>query len=669
MLTLFPAALCIGATFPFAVRILARSGDDAGPVSARVYSANTVGSIVGSVGAGFFILPNLGFAGTLLACVATNCLLAASAALLFEPRRRVLAAVACAGALALAVFPPATPWKMLRMSAMQALAGGPVVHFGVGRSATVLLTRREDEYRLRTNGLPESGVIRKGSYHNRYPLTRWLSALPVMARPQTRRLLVVGLGGGSTVEVVPASVERVDVVELEPEVLEANHAMADLRWRDPLLDPRVHIHLNDARNALLLADQAFDAIVSQPSHPWSGGAAHLYTREFFELVSSRLSPDGVFVQWIGLSFVDAELFAALLAALDEVFEHVRVYGPPPGYGVLFIASNSPLNVEETTASALAASPEEFALMGVRVTEEVSAGLLLDEAGVRALSEGAVPNSDGHNQLQSRSGFLKGRSLRWDLHSLLSPYDPLTGERPPGEDFFFLLRNLTSERALSVAEALQDPVDRKVAEALGGMAAGNRVVPRKLLVEVLEGAPRNEEARAALLRLSVRAILEGRDPEEILEPPLSEAEWVLIEGWRARELAAGDPRALEALEESLAALPIQHPLATDATRLRIDWRLRSADPERILEAERLAEESLGQWPDSASLLLRAQTSIAAGHYAAGLDALRMVGERVDRKGRLADAHLIRAYELLRATPMEPELAWLRERAERELGSGR
>ena len=138
----------------------------------------------------------------------------------------------------------------------------------------------------------------------------------------------------------------------------------------------------------------------------------------------------------------------------------------------------------------------------------------------------------------------------------------------------------------------------------------------------------------------------------------------MEGWRARELER-DGMALEALDGSLAALPVRHPLATDATRLRIEWRLRSGDAVRLLEAERLAEESLGQWPDSASLLLRAQTSLAAGHYVAGLDSLRMVGERVERNGRLADAHLRRGYELLRATPREPELAWYRERAERAL----
>ena len=46
---LLPAALCIGATFPLAVRILARHEAEAGPASARVFAWNTLGAIVGSM--------------------------------------------------------------------------------------------------------------------------------------------------------------------------------------------------------------------------------------------------------------------------------------------------------------------------------------------------------------------------------------------------------------------------------------------------------------------------------------------------------------------------------------------------------------------------------------------------------------------------------------------
>src|SRR4030095_906895 len=64
---LLPQTLCSGATFPFAVRLLARDASDATVASARVYAWNTVGSIAGAIGTGYFLLPWLGFAAAPLA--------------------------------------------------------------------------------------------------------------------------------------------------------------------------------------------------------------------------------------------------------------------------------------------------------------------------------------------------------------------------------------------------------------------------------------------------------------------------------------------------------------------------------------------------------------------------------------------------------------------------
>ena len=109
-------------------------------------------------------------------------------------------------------------------------------------------------------------------------------------------MLVVGLGGGVTVEQIPLNIERIDVIELEEEVVAANRWLGDRRAIDPFADPRVHVHINDARSALFLSDQKFDVIAAQASHPWTGGAAHLYTGEFFELASDHLNEQGVLVQ-------------------------------------------------------------------------------------------------------------------------------------------------------------------------------------------------------------------------------------------------------------------------------------------------------------------------------------------------------------------------------------
>jgi len=668
MVTLFPAALCIGATFPFAVRVLARRGGDAGPASARVYAANTAGSIAGSVCAGFFLVPGLGFAGTLVACVAINLALAAAAALLVGPWRRGLAAVAVAGAIALAIAPPGTPWAILRATSLGMRAWGPVAYLGVGRSSTVLLTNQRTSYGLRTNGLPEAGVPMTASAFKRGGVTHWLTGLPLLARPEARSLLLVGFGGGMALETVPASVERIDVIELEPEVIAANRSVAKQRYRDPLSDPRVHVHLNDARNALSLARASFDVIVSQPSHPWAGGAAHLYTHEFFSLVRSRLSPDGVFVQWIGLPFVDDELFRSLLATLQDVFPYVRAYSPPPDGSVLFLASNAPFDMEASTARALAAAPERFAEVGVSAPEVVTASLLLDEQAVREVSRGAPLNRDGYNRLAGRSARLGDAALRPKIDEFIAPVDPLVRARPQSADVFVLLRYVRSSRAKRIAASLPDPVDRAVGEALAEIEEGKRVGPLARIRSALAQNPRHVEARAAMLRLSAGAIADGASPDTIVAPPLSDAERAVAAGWAARASDAHG-EALRALEPQLAAIPASHPLGADAVRLRVQARIASGDPALAQEATVLAEASLDDRPEPSSILLRAEASAAAGDHVAALETLGDLVDHLDPKLPSALAIVRRARDLARSMPDEGDLRLLRQNTLQRLGAGR
>ncbi len=141
-------------------------------------------------------------------------------------------------------------------------------------------------------------------------------------------MLIVGYGGGMVIEGVPPSVQRIDVIELEPKVSRRIEP-PQLRRRDPLADPRVNIVLNDARGALRLTDHRYHAIVSQPSHPWTAGASHLYTREFMQLAHDHLTPDGVFVQWMNVIFMDEDLLRSLTATLLERVRRITRVSPGP----------------------------------------------------------------------------------------------------------------------------------------------------------------------------------------------------------------------------------------------------------------------------------------------------------------------------------------------------
>jgi spermidine synthase len=655
--TLLPGAVAVGATFPLAVRCLAADARDAARASGRVFAWNTVGAVVGALGAGYLMLPALRFAGTAAAAAALSLALALATALAVAPRRKVLGAAAIAGLAIVAIVRPATPWAVLRHGALgHGEALGEVVHYGVGRSATVLLFEQRAGWQLTTNGLPESTIgapwARSGSLGG----ARWLSQLPFAVRPETRSLLVIGLGGGVMVERAPASVKRIHVVELEPEVIRANRWAASRRDRDPLADPRLELHVNDARGALRLTEQRFDAIVSQPSHPWTPGASNLFTQEFFALVRERLTPGGVFVQWMGVPFVDAALLRSLVATALAAFPHVEVYYPTTG-AVFILAAREPLDVVAASARSLDVAPEEWAELGVHRREDLVAARILDEPGARRFAAGARPSTDSLNLLRSRSPGVLGRSLTHaSAQRILAPYDPL--RQPPEElDLAYLVRRLlrqgSVERGRLLAESLEVPLERLTATGLAALAAGRRDAAEFSLREALRIDSRDPVVLAALLTLYRPAIVRG-EPVSFVRRFAADPEAALIEGWQL----SGAQRwpAVRRLEERLAAVDARHPLYEPATRLRAAWRIESGERPLGHEALTLLEPLLAPVAQPVDLLLHGRAAAALGRPRAALAA---VGEALPRIAA-GSATMREAEKLLGSLPRnEATREWLLE----------
>ncbi|MED5261285.1 MAG: fused MFS/spermidine synthase [Myxococcota bacterium] len=640
VLLLLPSTLAIGATFPFAVRITARGVEDAAAATARVYAWNTVGAIVGALGAGFLLIPTLGFAASLGIGVALNLALAAVASWVLSPRKWIGVVLAAGLGLASWFWAPQTPWNLLRFAPIaRVVQPGELIFEEVGRSATVLVRRREGAYYVMNNGLAEAAV--RPVWDPGADLTnRWLSSLPSMARPQAESLLVIGLGGGVVVEEVPASIREIDVIELEEAVIEANRVLASRRFADPLSDPRVRVIENDARGALTLTSKRYDAIVSQPSHPWTAGASHLYTREFFDLVKDHLEPGGVFVQWIGLAFVDQELLRVLVATLLDVFPHVRVYSPPSYAAVLFVASEQALPIEETVQEAIERSPETFKKIGIQVPEDVFISLELDEVGARAFSQGAPVSTDDANILQVRSPGVLGRALlRARSLDFLAPFDPV--ERiAPGLDLVYAWVRMQQNRPHHPRlERLRDAAVGREGAILDRWAAKNegRGARLEALSELASGSGREGRRAQEVLALVLRpAILRApRAVEASKLQVLREPFRAVVEGWSRQ----GRPRELEDLDARLGAVRPSDLLYPEATRMRARWRVVEGSPGRAREALDLLDGiSLASNGNFSDFFLYARAAVRAGDTGLALSSYRNAAQAAQRSGSAARKRL-------------------------------
>jgi len=615
VLTMLPATIFIGATFPLAVRVLAIDQHGAGHASARVFAWNTGGAIAGAVGAGFFLIHALGFSGSIRLAVALNLSLALLCLVLVTSvRGKNVAALAACLTIAIVLYHPSRPDAVITASSVINSGAGKETFYAVGRSATVLVLENDDGFYVRSNGLPEATITRRGAPPTLLTQS-WLTALPIIARPEADSLLLIGLGGGVAIENLPPSVESIDVIELEPEVVSANRALAEFRQRDPLADARVSLTINDARNALLLTNKQYGIIVSQPSHPWTAGASHLYTREFMQLASEHLGPDGVFVQWMSIEFVDVFLLRSLATTLTNVFEHVRLYRPSPDV-LIFLASAATLDVEQTLLPGGSGRiPKNFAQLGVNSLEDLLAALVLDSEGVTSLSAGAPDNNDDMNRLATSRLTLNSLSVT-ELDTLLHESDPLLDSRhvlrgaaanQVGLVYvgYKLLRTGFRDRALRLAGVL-DRSNGFLLLGLSAMLDGNSDESDRLLQKALAENSTNDQARYALLRNHLANLARGSAGTYLSDiahalPPSAAA---TVSGWR--HALNRDWSSLSDLDSVLAQAKTTDLWFVEAARLRAEWRLRNgpSGAESLQYALDIVDRSLALYELEELYLLRA-----------------------------------------------------------------
>src|SRR5204862_5367015 len=145
-----------------------------------------------------------------------------------------------------------------------------------------------------------------------------------------QRSLIIGLGTGASAGWLGAipSMQQVDVVELEPLVLDVARACHAVN-RDAMATPKVHITIGDARERLLTAADRYDLIVSQPSNPFRAGVASLFTHEYYAAARDRLTRDGMFVQWIQAYEIDARTLRTVFATFASAFPSVETWQVGP----------------------------------------------------------------------------------------------------------------------------------------------------------------------------------------------------------------------------------------------------------------------------------------------------------------------------------------------------
>ncbi len=146
---------------------------------------------------------------------------------------------------------------------------------------------------------------------------------------QPRTVLILGGGEGAVLREVLRwkSVEKVLMIDIDGEVVEACRQYLPEMHANTFDDPRVQLIIGDAFEYLQTATQKWDIVISDLSEPIEDGPAfRLWTQEYFEKIRAILKPDGVLVAQAGtIEVLQMKIHVRLSRTLQNVFPHVHSY--------------------------------------------------------------------------------------------------------------------------------------------------------------------------------------------------------------------------------------------------------------------------------------------------------------------------------------------------------
>ncbi len=167
-----------------------------------------------------------------------------------------------------------------------------------------------------------------GSSWGDFPTVYATALLPYLHASTSRSLktAVIGFGTGITAGSIGRfeDVESVEAIEIS-NVLVRRHPIFDPVNFHVSQNPKIQVIESDAFKFLTHSKTTYDFIASEASNPWVVGVENLFALEFYELLSRKLSSDGVLAQWFHTYSMNLDLVKMIFNNLSAVFPHVKTY--------------------------------------------------------------------------------------------------------------------------------------------------------------------------------------------------------------------------------------------------------------------------------------------------------------------------------------------------------
>ena len=151
----------------------------------------------------------------------------------------------------------------------------------------------------------------------------------MILHPNPKRVLILGGGEGATLREVlkHKSVKEVVMVDIDGEVVDFCKEHLEMFHKGAFDDPRTTLIIGDAKEYIYNKDEKFDVIISDLCCPLEDSPAKmLYTVEFYNVLKTRLTENGIFLAQTGPGDIPGfKVYSSIYATLNEVFESIHPF--------------------------------------------------------------------------------------------------------------------------------------------------------------------------------------------------------------------------------------------------------------------------------------------------------------------------------------------------------
>ncbi len=361
-LALIPAAIFLGALFPFAMSNLTQ-GQEGYRASRSIgigNAFNILGMIIGAIIGSFLLFPLLGVENFALLIEIFLCSFTIILMIVKNSNKKIIFSMVSILLIAF-ILVPRFDWELLtsdffynrnkKTSVEEIEKKGWSHYLSYFRPTYKLIDRKDDPFGtmsiheskfsllFKLNGKPDGIVRTDGKFSDDSLITHLISLYPALVKPKAHSALIIGLGIGETAAQVLKfpEIKKLKSVEISYSMIEFSRKYFKpfIELRGKLWgDERFSIENQDGRNYIENTKENYDIIISEPTNPWVNGVASLFTVEFYQAIAKRLNPGGVASLWFHTYELSCEAVYSVLGALAQAFPFLIVFKEGPNLFIL-----------------------------------------------------------------------------------------------------------------------------------------------------------------------------------------------------------------------------------------------------------------------------------------------------------------------------------------------